>query len=585
MFKNTKIMRQKVIFFITALLIVLASGCKEPPVKQSTKKKPQTRDMAQVSANIDRLTETEFDRPERDTAQKQRTQNNEAVINLNEMITDETAALMPVSMERVPFSQFRSDFEPRIIRVSILTRGLPRSQIETIENRILDLIGTHAPQPFELRKSASIDKHDNVWGHLHIDYHRQTIRLRKTSKTAPLRAAYKFSLDMHLSAHDDQSISWHDWSYKWQDENTVANETAVNAHFWKRLEREIPMLTAIQTDETEQWLRAQGLAPQILSGDLSATKLSAHQYWPQGCIVESTNGKALVRQLAKPYAPPQQLSVDPLLMQCQGNAAFIVTSESANRIALYYHSDHSTQAWKSMLSFQTPVKKGDLGMYIDDDVICLYTGADPVQARTVEFQCIDRKNGILRWRIAPIPGVLRGFAVNRDMIYIAGDQMLASIKKDGTDVRVKKLQTGGRQKNYLSCQFKDRMVFTTSASHLVSYRFDTGEIDWETSLLDPARIHCSQAGVLLVSEAGGYLLAFDIDDHKPIWKYRTVTAPRDILTYGDIIYLLLDRAIVALVPATGTVKAQIPMIYPANRFIQSAARLYLDTEDAVYTWR
>lgn len=570
-----------------ALLSMLA-GCKEPTVKQSAKKKSQTRDIAQVSANIERLTVDELEKPAQPRQSSANAAVKEAVIDIGSIDDKSAEMLVPVDTERIPFSQFGAAYTPLVIRVTVSTRGVPRNLIETTENRILEQLNAHAPQPFELRKSASIDRYDTVWGNLHIDYQKQAIRLRKASKTSPLRASYKFMLSMHLKTGESKTISWHDWTYKWQDENMVANESAVNAHFWKRFERELPLLTAIDTEQTEQWLRAQGLSTKVLTGDLSALKVASHRYYPTGCVVEDQdNGQSgvMLRQLASPYAPPGILSVVPIAMVCQSKSTFIVSSESASRVALYYHPERSSQAWKSTISFQSQAKDGDLNMYLDDDVICLYTGNDPVQAKAVEFQCLDRNSGILKWRISPMSGGLRGFAATDTTLYAATDHHLIAVNKDGSVSHVQKLVTGSKQKRYPSCAFKDRMVFSTSSGHLVSYRYESREIDWETTVLEPTLVHCSHPGTLIVSEAGGYLLAFDIVEHKPLWKYRTVSTPKDIMTYGGIIYVLLDRAVVALDPENGGVKAQIPLPWLVDRFILSGGRLYLDTSDGILTWK
>ncbi len=587
-FKTRKGLKRYFLIAAISLLVVLV-GCKEPTIKSSPKKKAQTRDIAQVSANIERLTADALERPVTAADNAQTPNADEKVIDIEAISDETTETLVPLSTERVPFSEFYSAFEPQVIRVTISTRGVPRNQIESVDNRMMTLLNTHAPQPFDLRKASSIDRYDSVWGNLHIDYSRQSVRLRRASKTSPLRALYKFAFEMHLKTNDSsRTISWNDWVYKWQDENTVSNESAVNAHFWKRIEGVLPLLTSIQTEETEQWLRAQGLNPKILSGDLSAMKVFSHQYYANGCVVElpeSPQASALLRHLASPYSPPRQLSVVPITMYCQGKSTFVVSAESANRVALYYHPDDSAHAWKSSITFQSGVKKGDLGMYADDDVICLYTGNDPAGSRTVECQCLDRKSGIMLWRLSPMSGALRGFAATDEAIYLAADHQIISIQKDGTQSQVQRLVTSGRQKKYLSCAFEDELIFSTSAGHLVAYRFDGHDIDWETTVLEPSMIHCSQHHLLLVFETGGYLLAFDTLAHKPLWKYRTVTTPKDVMTYGGIIYILLDRAILALDPENGEVKAQIPLAWPVDRFILSGGRLYLDAPDDILTWK
>ncbi|MBQ9396532.1 MAG: hypothetical protein IJU23_13590 [Proteobacteria bacterium] len=578
-------MIRRVLKLAIAILILCAiSGCKETPTRHQNKKNQAPQyDIEKVSKNIERFTATDNPEPVA-----------EPIVEPPHLILDLPASLkdlpsndMGPQIERSTISQFPSDTQTQIVRVSINLRGVPRTAQDDVENRIMNLLSAHAPQPWDLRKANSIDSHETVVGRLNVDFKRQTLRLRRVSKTAPQRADVSFSFAMSYSVAKGTKSSWHDWHYDYHDEIALASENAASASFWQRLEDEFPVLTVIHEDETAQWLRAQGLLPQVLTNDLSAFRLTGHQYYPSGCLVSSNANRTLeLRRLQSPYSPPHNLEVSSVLdMACFRDATFIVAPETPIRLALFYQPTNKKHAWKSQLTFADSIKSGDLAMHIDDDLLCLYTGMEPTQNRGVEIQCLDRKTGLMRWQTKRLSGALRGIAFDDHKIAFANDQALFEISRDGKIETVKRLQTSSRLRNRLSCQLQNRMIFMTGPGQFVSWNLDSHEFDWQTAVFDSDFIHCSQHNILLISEVGGYLLAWDVETRTPMWKYRTVSTPIDAFSYGEMIYILLDRAIIVLDRATGRQRAQIPLPWAAQKFIQMGHNLYLDTKDAVYTWR
>ena len=91
-------------------------------------------------------------------------------------------------------------------------------------------------------------------------------------------------------------------------------------------------------------------------------------------------------------------------------------------------------------------------------------------------------------------------------------------------------------------------------------------------------------GIFAAKRGAASVLAIDIDANAPKWRFKTVSRPRDVMTYRGIVYILLDRAIVALDNATGTLRAQIPLPWRANAFIQIGHKTYIDTPDIVFPW-
>lgn len=576
--------RRALFLAIAILMLFVFSACKETPTRhQNRKNQTPQYDIEKVSKNIERFTAADNPNPVQETI----VEPPHLTLDLSSSLKDLPVIDMSSQNERSVISQFPSETQPKIVRVAIAMRGVPRNVHDDVENHILNILNAHAPQPWELRKANAIDSHETVVGRLNVDYKRQTLRLRRVSKTAPQRADVSFSFKMSFSGTKDTKSSWNDWNYEYRDEIALTSENAASAAFWQNLEENFPVLTVIQEDETTQWLRAQGLLPQVLTNDLSAFRLTGHRYYPSGCLVSTNANHTLeLRRLQSPYSPPQNLDVSSILdMACFRDATFIITPETPVRTALYYQPTNKKHAWKSQLTFSDSIKNGDLAMHIDDDLLCLYSGMEPTQNRGVEIQCLDRKTGLMRWKTKRLSGALRGIAFDEHKIAFANDQALFEISRSGKIETVKRLKTSSRLRSRLSCQLQNRLIFMTGPGQFVSWNLDTQAFDWQTSVFDSDFIHCSQHDILLISEVGGYLLAWNVETKTPIWKYRTVSTPLDAFSYGEMIYILLDRAIIVLDRSTGRQRAQIPLPWAALKFIQMGHNLYLDTKDAVYTWR
>ena len=576
---------------IPLLLICLLNftSCKEPVVKPSNRKQQNTRTIEQVSSNIEQLASSDI---QGNTPQSNSPSNTAQVLVIplmDEMAKHEQPISWP-DTSRNDLSQFPSQSETKIIKVSITTRGIPKTQVESVENRIINLLGSHTPQPFELRRSNAIDKTDQIWGQLHIDFKRVSVRLRKASKNAPLRSKYTFEFNMSLNADKTMYNNWNNWNLLFKDEVPVTSESAVETQFWKKLEQSFPLFTTTQLDNTDRWLRAQGLFPQILRGELNAIPFPSHQYYPSGCLLsdKQANGRhtqKIIKTLYSPYAPAHTLSLNPIAIACSRDATFLVTSESTTKMALYYQPVASIHAWKSVITFEDPVRTGDLDIYIDDAVVCLYTGNPGGQSRSLEIQCLDRKTGLMQWKTSRLPGTRRGMASDENQLVFVNDQAIFSLARNGELRAFQPIKTTGKTRADFSCQLQNRLIFTTAPGHFVAWNMDTNEFDWQNTALDPTFIHCSHQNTFIYSDVGGYILAFDVEKNQPLWKYKLVATPRDAMTYGDVIYLLSDQAVVALDRSTGQLKAQIPLPWMAKKFITLNSHIYIDTEDAVYTWK
>ncbi len=565
------------------LMISYQTACKEAPVRHK-KAQPQY-DIEKVSQNIERFT-TPSDAPVLPSAQAEAVH---PILDLTSILKPETVenqAEAP-AVQKCVISQFATEQEQKLVRVAISLKGIPKNNQDEIEHRIMNLLNAHAPQPWELRKSSAIDSHEKPIGRLDVEYKKQIIRLKKASKTAPQRANIHYVFSLKFSAPNGLISSWNDFHFDLHDDIAVSSEAGINDLFWHNLETQFPTLTLIDSDLTSQWLRTQGLSPLILTDGLSAFRHSNHIYYPKGCLISrDEHQNRLLRQLQSPYSPAQSLDVPNVLdMVCTQDATFIVSSETPLRMALYYQPRTTSHAWKSQLSFADSIREGDLSLFVDDDIICLYTGLAPQQNRGVEIQCLDRKTGLMRWQTNRLSGAFRGFAHDKNQLVFANDQAIFAISRNGEMLASQPIQTSSRLRKRMFCQLQNRLIFMTGPGQFVSWNLTKEAFDWQTSVFDSDFIHCSQQNTLLFSEVGGYILAYDVENNTPLWKYRTVSTPLDAFSYGNIIYLLLDRAVIALDRATGHQKAQIPLPWQAQQFIQIGAKLYLDTKDAVYSWR
>ena len=567
------------------LLLCLAfTACKESPVRHEPRKQTQKVDIEKVSRNITQLTAAEH---AASTDQPETTQDTHPVLDIAAALGSDDIPPATFAPKRITLSQFPADPQTRLIRVMLTVRGVPKNIHDEVEAKILAILNAHTPQPYELQRSAHFDSHESAWARLTVDFKKQTLRLRKASKTAAVRASILFSFEMSLHAPDNLRASWNDFKISFRDEIPLANESAANAEFWQKLEHELPTLTIQDQETTAQYLRAQGLAPQILTNELSGIKLPNHAYFPDGCIVtHAQNEPYTLRMLLSPYAPPQKLDIAKLAtMTCVRDATFIVAAETPNRFAFFYQPTKEQLAYKKQLMFSDVLKPEDIALHVDDDLICLYSGNRPMQLRATEIQCLDRKTGKMRFQTKRYPGSLRGIAHDANKLAFATDQALYTLTRDGKITDAIRLKTSSRMRNPLTCQLDSRLIFMTGPGQFTAYNLKTGTFDFQTAVLDADFLHCGQRNTLLFSEVGGYILAVDVETNTPLWKYRTVQIPHDAYSYGDLIYLLLDRAVFVLDQKSGQLRAQIPLPFRATRFISIGSRLFLDTPDGIYTWR
>lgn len=577
------------ISFLILLILPILCGCKETPQKKQPPK-PQY-DIEKVSRNIERFTKVDTETEETPKIPE----SSHPILDLADAVDlsrlpEDSETDVPVikdKPQRFILSQFPTNDTPKIVRVSISLKGVPRNQHDEVEERIWSILNAHAPQPWELRKPNTLEKEESSWATLSVEYKKQTIRLKRTSKTAPLRAELNFSFELSFGAPRDQKASWDHWKFTFRDEVAISSENAITSLFWQKIENELPALTVIQPDATAQWLRTQGLAPQILDNSLSAIHLPEHRYYDAGCLLSRTNTQNYeLRYIHAPYAPAQKIDIASVLdMHCSRDATFILASETPIRVALYYQPAYKLHAWKTQLTFSDSIQKGDIAMHVDDDLICLYTGLDPQHNRGMEIQCLDRRTGILRWQTKRFPGALRGIAFDDRQIVAANDQGIFTFSRTGEILQSQRIQTSSRMRYRNFCQLQNRLVMMTGPGQFAAWNLDKNAFDWQGGGFESDFIHCGQQNTFLFSEVGGFILAYDIENQTPIWKFKTVTSPRDAFSYGDVIYLLIDRAILVLDRKTGLSKAQIPLPWMANQFIQIGHKLYLDTVDAVYTWR
>lgn len=569
---------------ILAIIFVLPlGGCKESPARRAPRKQPQKYDIEKASRNITQLTSAGQQPMPSGTPE---TPDAHPTLDIGATMGTEEAATS-FSPKRITLSQFPSSGEKRLIRVLLNIRGVPKPVHDEIESRILAVLNAHTPQPYELQRSAHFDSHESAWARLTVDFKKQTLRLRKPSKTAPMRASIQFTFEMSLQAPDNMHASWNDFRITFKDEIPLANEAAANTEFWQKLEHELPTLTIQDPDMTAQYLRAQGLSPQVLTNELSGIRLSDHTYYPDGCIVtHAPNEPYALRMLLAPYAPPQRLDIPKLTaLTCVRDASFIAAAETPNRFALYFQPNREQLAYKKQLTFSDTLRPEDISLHVDDDLVCLYSGNQTSQIRATEIQCLDRKTGRMRFQTKRYPSNLRGMAQDAQKLVFATDQALFSIDRNGTHVETVRLKTSSRLRKRLSCQLQNRLIFMPGPGQFASWNLDTATFDFQTAVLDTDFLHCAPHHTLIFSEVGGYILAVDVATNTPLWKYKTVQIPHDAYTYGDLVYLLLDRAVLVLERTSGQLRAQIPLPFRATGFISIGSRLFFNTPEGIYTWR
>lgn len=582
----------RVFYVISILCLLWMTACKETHTERPTKH-------AQIS-DIDRATQTmaqfkaDTSADALNVVSEQNDLKSEAQIldlpRILDVHDDESLPKLFQATNRTLLSQYPSDDQRLPIRTQFVIRGIPKSKLDAFEERLWNLLHAHVPQPWELKKTSQLDKHDEVWGRLEIQFKKQTNRIKRVSKTAPMRAEYAYVLSMKFYGPKDLSMVWDGWHFEWQDEVPVSNEGSVDAQFWHHLTQAFPTFTAINPEQTAQWMRTQGLMPQVLSDGLKAVRMSSHQYYPHGCVLSldaaGTKSAHSLRQLQSIYTPPQSLSISNIAaIYCAREATYIVAAETPVKLALYYQPTRATHAWKSLLTFQDAMTLDDVGLHIDDDLICLYTANRSQQQRGFEIQCLDRKTGLMKWQTRRLSGGLRGLGSDSEKIGVINDQAVFEISRDGNILTHQPIETSSRLRMRHSCQLQNRLMFMPGPGQFASWNFETSEFDWQVNVIESDFIHCGQNHTFIFSEVGGYLLAYDVQNQAPLWKYRTVSMPRDAWSYADNIYFLFDRAILVLERKTGQRVAQIPLPWLATGFIQNGHKLYLDSADAIYEWR
>ncbi|MCL2325132.1 MAG: hypothetical protein FWC40_01310 [Proteobacteria bacterium] len=485
-------------------------------------------------------------------------------------------------------SDFAEDSRERLIRVSIVihTSKVGRLVDEDIEERLWNLLLAHAPAPYDLRRAKGMDSHESVWGTLRVEFRRQVVRLRRASKSALQRASYVFDVSMQFRSTGGETGAWDGFRYSYRDEHGADEEQSVNAAFWRELERRIPTLIAEPSGETQHWLRAQGFLSSILSPDEVRRwmTLPEHRYFDEGCLQYTVDGQPHFTHLLSPFAAPRLLSMPLVLaMHCSREAIYVFSQNGQGGVDVYYQPAGSLHAWKTSFSFEEPVTARNFGFHVDDELICVWSGADAASARSFEVQCIDRARGKPRWRTKALPGAWRGFGVLEDSYVVVGDSAVFGVSRPGELLFVQRFESSSsRQHARRSCQSGERLIFSPRPGRVVSFHMRSRTFEWAVDTFDSSVLHCGPDGLVVVSEAGGYLLGMDAETRSPRWKYRSVAFPRDLMSYGHHLYLLMDRGVVVLHAGHGKRVAAFSLPFEATRFIVLGSRIFLDAVDAVY---
>lgn len=581
--------RLKVGVLGTVVLLAMVCACKEKP-REPVQRRVRTErsDSMKVSQNIERLSNElkrhqAADLPESAASKASLFKS----VDLNAYLDDERIVIdVP---KRIALSAYDGNKETRTVRVAMDSRGVGRNNAENIENRLFDMLNDHAPEPWNLQRVRRGERTDATIS-LNVQFQRKAERLRRIVKTAPLRSNYRFEVALTMRGIPHEVASWNGWQFDLSMEAGNHAENVVVERFWKGLSESLPMLTVIDMEQTAQWIRAQGFSPKILSGDLSGMKLPRHRYYAAGCLVskeKESNGESpyVLRLLNAPYAPPQVLNINRLEdMVCSRDAFYSLEFDSPLNVSIRYAPYTAAHAWKTSIALDDAATIGTNRLYSDSSITCMWAEEANGIIRSPQIHCVDSKNGDPKWKLnAPIGGV-RGFAADQQQLAFATDQALFALSRDGHILNAQRLETKGRSRQNQSCQLGNRLIFTIQPTLFVAYHLQTHEIDWTFNALDPKFIHCSRDDIFLLSESGGYLLAMDVPNHTPLWKYQTYALPHDAMTYGNTIYLLMDRAILALDRMTGRRVAQIPLPWRAERFIQNSGNVYLDTSASVFTW-
>lgn len=501
------------------------------------------------------------------------------------------AHLQPSAIEpaaRVALSRFPTDPTQYRLLVNAQFRGLPKAISDAYDERLFSLLYARTPQPWSLLRARNLEKSETYDARLNVLFKRELIRQKGHGKQAPTRTVIRFEVSFAFSGMPRNDVSWRNWRYEWVEKAVNLSESAISDRFWHDLESRVPVLTVMRRDETAQWMRAQGLSPALLDENAPGIKADDHTYHPEGCLVSRTTtnddkSETWIRTLQTPNAPPQSLAVQNVEdLRCMRQGVLTLSYDTPMQLSLYYQSQTADSAWKTTMRVALPVAAGASQLHLDDDLICVLPRRISPHSRMTELYCIDRQTGLARFKTAPIPGAFSGFAYDDGQIVVATDQAIVAISRSGKLLDVKKIESRSRLRTRLSCQFPDRLVFNTAPGEFIAYNANEHVIDWQYRALDSEFLHCGQDDTLLLSESGGYLLAVDIASNVPKWRFKTVSLPHDVMTYRSVVYVLLDRAIIALDNATGALLAQIPLPWRATSFIRIGHKMYVDTPDEVF---
>lgn len=565
------------------ILIFLCTGCKSS--KKSVASKPEPiRNFDAPSVQLEQLRDgrnPNFKNEKRSEKKSIRT------LTLDQFdLRTPTATLSQVA--HIPLSHFSSDSTSYRVRVSFQLKGMPKSQADAYEERLFALLNERAPQPWTLLRARQFDKNETADARLTVSFKRQILRQKRSGKLSPTRMLVQYDVDFNFFGLPQKTASWNGWKYAWQEEALNLSETAIADRFWRDFEKSVPLLTAIDAEQTAQWLKSQGLSPQIMTGNVDAISAENHTYYPDGCLFSREDSpdsahEIWIRSLLSPLSPPQKLALENVEdARCTRDGLFTLSYDTPLQMHLFYQPFASQNAWKTTLAFSHPITPQTIQLHVDDDLICAFPRNTATQIRAVEITCIDRKTGLPRWKTAPIPGSFNGFAYDDSKLVFATDQVVLAIARHGDILNLQKIETRGRLRSRDFCQMGKHLVFTTAPGEFAAYNMDTQSFDWQYRALDPKFIHCSKPNTFIVSESGGYLLALDIENHKPKWKFRSLALPIAAMTHRNIVYFLFERAILGLDADSGMQVAQIPLPWRALNFIQIGSKNFIDTGNTIY---
>ena len=492
--------------------------------------------------------------------------------------------------QQVLLSNFAQSNQKKIIHVSTDLRLTRTGRIanENIEERIWNILSSHTPEPYELQRAGTREHANDTWASLNIQFKRASERLRKPSKSAPQRTRTSFELALSLHHPKHMSSSWSHFNFKFRDEHDSDEDKQVNQAFWLALRDKFPTLTVSPPGEAIAWARSVGLVTSRLSNDMTAAPtFPEHRYYPEGCIAYEKEDKTYIAPLHASHASARPLSITPLLsIYCSRDATFAFSQSTPNDLELHYQPLTADHSWKTGIHFETAVTRDNFGHYIDDDIICLWNGEHLSDARKSEVHCLDRKTGLPRWKTLPLQGMIRGFAATPSALMFVMDQAAFSITRAGEPLYVHRLlPIQSRITERKSCHNASTLALSMNPTQLLLMDISTGEFTWALNTFNIEMLHCGSNDIIVFSEAGGYLLGINASTLQPLWKYRPASMPRDLLTFGESLILLMDRAIIALDLSSGQQLAAFPLPVMATSLIRLGNRLFLDTPNAIHPLR